>query len=239
MTGLMERRRVSWKRLFTRHFIWLPVIPLLVAAVLGAFSWHQLRTAELLEIYGIEAIATVVDRDIRRTRDSEGRTRTEYRISYRFQPTTGPEISTRRNVSRATYDALPSGAEVTVRYVEHDPGVNEIEPGNAATTGLIAALVATTAGIVGLGLTLWIARRKASLFRAARHGEVRQARVTGREETNTRVNGRRQYRLTWVDALGHEGRSGHFRYERLPPEGSVIVVYIDGKTGRSWWDEEI
>lgn len=235
----MERRRVSWKRLFTRHFIWLPVIPLLVTAVLGVFSWHQFRTAELLDIYGIEGIATVVDRDTRRTRDSEGRTRTEYRVLYRFQPTTGPETSTRRSVSRSTYEAMPPGTEVTVRYVEHDPGVNEIEPGNAAWTGFLMALVAGAAGVVGLGLTAWIVRRKASLFRAARYGEVRQARVTGHVETNTRVNGRRQYRLAWVDALGHDGQSGYFRYERLPPEGSVIVVYVDGRTGRGWWDQEL
>jgi len=238
MTVMMERRRVSWKRLFTRHFIWLPVIPLLVAAVLGAFALHELRTAELLDIYGIEAVATVVDRDIRRTRDSEGRTRTEYRILYRFQPATGPEITTRRSVSRTRYEAAPAGSEITVRYVGHDPTVNEIEAGSAAWTGWILALVAAPFAAVGLGLTVWIGRRKASLFRAARNGEVRQARVTGHLVSNTQVNGRTQYRMTWVDAGGTHGQSGLFGHERLPPEGSVIVVYVDGRTGRSWWEEE-
>ena len=239
MAPTPERRRVSWKRLFTRHFIWLPMLPLLMAVMLGIFSWHQFRTAELLEVYGTEGIATVIDREIVRTRDNEGRTRTQYYISYRFQPTTGPEVSARRAVSRATYDALPLDAGVPVRYVEHDPDVNEIEPGSADSAARVLALIATIAAIVGLGLAVWIGRRKASLFRAARYGEVRQARVTGHIETNTRVNGRRQYRMAWVDALGQQGQSGMFRHEKLLPTGSVIVVYVDGKTGRGWWEEEL
>lgn len=239
MTATMQRRRITWKRLFTRHFIWVPVLPLLVALVMGGFALHMLRTAELLEIHGLEATATVIDRDIRRTRDSEGRTNTEYRVTIRFQPGTGPEVIARHTVSRTRYDTLPPGSEIGVRYVGHEPSIHEIEQGSTAWTGWILTVASSLISVVGLGLATWIGRRKASLFRAARHGEVREARVTGRVVTNTQINGRSQYRLTWVDAAGAEGRSGLFEFDTLPPEGTVIVVYVDGRTGRGWWEEDL
>ncbi|MCC5970525.1 MAG: DUF3592 domain-containing protein [Pararhodobacter sp.] len=239
MAEVIERRAISYRRLFTRHFIWVPFVPLFMALIFGSVALHLSRTAELLEVYGVEAVATVIDRDIRRTRDSDGHTRTEYRLTYRFQPASGPAVTTRASVSAATYGALPPGSETPVRYVGHDPAVNEIEPGNAALTGWIFMLFAVLFGAVGLGLTIWIGRRKASLLRAALYGEVRQARVTGRDVTNTRINGRSQYRLTWQDAAGSQGRSGLFALPDLPAEGTVIVVYVDGRTGRGWWEEEL
>lgn len=235
----MQRRHISWRRLFTRHFIWAPLIPALIALITGAIASHQLRTAELLDIYGIEATATITARDIRRSRDSEGNERVEYYVTARFQPATGPEVTTRHSVSRTRFEALPPGTETPLRYVGHDPAISEIEPGRAALTGRILGWLAAAGMVVALGIAFWVGRRKASLFRAARRGEVRQARVTGRVVTNTRINGHRQYRLTWTDAAGSAGRSGLFRAEVLPPEGSVIVVYVDGRSGRGWWEEEL
>lgn len=235
----MERRRVSVRRLFTRHFIWVPLLPLTVAAGLALFSTHELRKAARLDLHGAEAIARVIDRDIRTRRDSEGRTTTEYRVEYHFQPATGEPVTTRRTVSRATYNALAPGSELPVRYIAHDPQVNEIEPGQSRRTGRFLGLIALPFALVGLVAAVWIGRRKLTLLRAAWSGEVRQARVEDVEVTNVQVNGRTQYRLRWRDAAGAEGRSGMHDHNDLPPQGSVIVVYVDPRSGRGWWEEDI
>lgn len=236
-TGL-ERRKVSWRRLFVRHFIWVPAIPLVVALVLGGFGWHNLKLAQVLELHGVEAVATITNREIRRSRDSEGRERTEYRVYYTFRPATGPAAEGRASVSRTTYNQLTPGTETPVRYVLHDPAISEIEIGGTLWLGRLFMLIAVPIGAVGLGLALWIGRRKVSLLRAARRGEVREARVTAHHLTNVQVNGRSQYRMTWLDAAGVEGQSGMHDLQDLPPEGSVIVVYVDPRSGRGWWEDE-
>lgn len=234
----MERRKVSVKRLFTRHLIWLPAIPLLVAVGLALFASHELRQAERMDLHGAEAVAQVIDRDIRTRRDSEGRTTTEYRIEYRFQPSSGDPITTRRTVSRPVYEAQPPGSELPVRYLVHDPGINVIDPGQARRTGRLLSLIALPFALAGLVATVLIGRRKLTLLRAAWYGEVRQARVEEVEATNLQVNGRTQYRLRWHDAAGQEGRSGARDYNDLPAVGSVIVIYVDPRSGRGWWEED-
>lgn len=235
----MERRKISWVRLFSRHFIWVPAVPLAIALVLVLFARNQFDTAGRLALHGTEGVAVVTEREIRTTRDREGRTSTEYRLHYRFQPLSGPEITARRTVRRTTYEAVQTGSEIAVQYIAHDPAVHEIEPGAAHRTGMVLSLIALPLGLTGLGLALWTGRRKLSLFRAARHGEVRQARVTGHEPTNTKINGRPQYRLLWQDAAGKDGRSSMRRLDALPAPGSVIVVYIDPVTQRGWWEAEL
>ncbi|MFN3954692.1 MAG: DUF3592 domain-containing protein [Pararhodobacter sp.] len=235
----MERRRITFRRLFTRHFIWVPLLPLALAIGLSLFALHELRKADRLDLHGAEAVARVIARDIRTSRDNDGRTQTEYRVEYRFQPSSGDAVTTRRSVNRATYNAMAPGDEILVRYVLHDPLTNEIEPGQSRRTGRILLAIAVPFALCALVALVWIGRRKAQLFRAVWFGEVRQARVTEHEALNVQVNGRTRYRLHWLDALGQTGRSGMHDHDDLAAKGEVIVVYVDPRSGKGWWDADI
>lgn len=235
----MERRRITFRRLFTRHFIWVPLLPLAITIGLSLFALHELRKADRLDLHGAEAVAQVIARDIRTSRDRDGRTQTEYRVEYRFQPSSGDAVTTRRSVNRATYNAVAPGDEIPVRYVLHDPQINEIEPGQSRRIGRILAAIAVPFGLCALVALIWVGRRKARLFRAVWLGEVRQARITEHEVLNVQVNGRTQYRLHWLDAAGQSGRSGMHDYHDLPAVGEVIVVYVDPRSGLGWWEADI
>lgn len=82
-------------------------------------------------------------------------------------------------------------------------------------------------------------RDTASMWRAARGGEVRQAVVTGLESTRWYSNGVFLCRLTWQDAVGARGHWGPVRFDTLPGKGTRIIVYADPLTGRTWWEDRL
>jgi hypothetical protein len=91
----------------------------------------------------------------------------------------------------------------------------------------------------GLGWAGFGAWRAASAVRAARGGEVREARVTAHARAGRRRGAPR--RLAWRDARGQRGQSRPRSESALEPwpVGSVVVVYADPLTGRGWWEEDL
>lgn len=114
--------------------------------------------------------------------------------------------------------------------------MHEIEPGSRRFLSLVFGLFGALFGAVSLGLGLWLARRKGSLIRAVRDGEVREALVIHHEPSSITVNNRRLMLAVWRDALGETGKTSAARDETLPAIGSTIVVYVDPRTGRGWWE---
>lgn len=234
----MERRQITLGRLIRRHYLWVPLLPVAFAVLFGLIAQSMRENANRLAVHGIEGIATVTDRDIRVRRDSDGNQQRDHYLTYRFSLPAGDTVSFRRTVSEGFYRRTGLGMELPVRYIPHDPATHELEPGSTAQGSWIFGALALVLGGVGAASVWIIGRRKASLLRAARHGEVRQARVTQIEPANIVVNGQPRYRLRWTDAAGDEGHSGPHPLKALPEPGSVIVVYVDGRTRTGWWEED-
>lgn len=106
----------------------------------------------------------------------------------------------------------------------------------AAGTPLFATVILFGGGAIMAGLR-W--RDTASMWRAARRGEVRQAVVTGHEATRWHSGGFFLRRLTWQDAVGARGHWGPARGDTLPDKGTRIIVYADPVTGRTWWEDRL
>ncbi len=235
----MERRKVSVVGLFTRHFLWVPLIPALSAAIFLTFSTIQLRTSSLLERHGITVSGEITRRDTRQSRNSNGQTTTYYYLTYTFRTEAGEDRSRRESVSQSLYNQFQPGARVDVTYAETDASVATIAPGSGRFLGVALAVAGVGAVAVTLGLGQFMLRRKLSLLRAAWHGEMREAQVTAVNPGTLSVNGRLQYRMEWRDAAANTGQSAHRDFSDLPEPGAVIVVYVDPVTGRGWWEEDL
>lgn len=232
---MIERQAVSWRRLARRHFLWLPLLPLIFTLVFGTIGGVKLYSSRMLARGGIDGSAQVLGHEIVTRRDRDGNATTRRLVTFRFQALSGETVTGTEAVSRAFYEGLEPGSRVAVRYMPDDPSVNALEPG----TGLFETVFLGAALLALAVSALWaavLARRKLSVLRAARHGEVREAAVTGHDATRVRVNGRTQYRMRWIDAAGQAGQSGLAALTDLPPLGAVVRVYIDPRTGRGWWD---
>lgn len=232
----MQRKPISWLRVIRRQMLWIPLVPLLIATVFGTVAWWQAGQARLLERHGIDTQATVTDRETRTRRNEDGEERTEYLLSYRFDAGLGEAVTGRQAVDRALYLETGIGAQIPLRYVAHLPDIHEIESGESRFLSLIFGFFALLFGAVGLGLGLWMVRRKASLIRAVRDGEVREARVLGHQASSITVNDHRLMQAQWRDAAGATGVTTAARGETLPAVGAVIVVYVDPVSGRGWWE---
>jgi len=234
----MERKTVTLGRLIRRHYLWVPVLPLAFAILFGVIAQSMRENANRLAVHGLDGIATVTDRDTRVRRDNDGNTRREHYLTYRFDLPGGDRVSFRRSVSESFYRQAGLGIEVPIRYIPHDPGIHELEPGaNTQGAWIFGAFAVVLGGVSALAAWI-IARRKASLLRAARHGEVRQARVSEIVAANVVVNGQPRYRLRWIDAVGDTGQSAPHPLNSLPEPGAVIVVYVDGRTRTGWWEDD-
>lgn len=231
----MERQAISWRRLFVRHLLWVPMIPLAVGVVFSLIAWSIIAEANLLDREGVDTLATVTARDIRTERDDNDTPVTRYFVSFDFVAEGGDPVSARASVSRSTHDALPPGSTTSLRHLPGNPGVHRLALEGSGRGGAIAMGLFGLAALVGGGGTgLWLLRGKLSAVRAARYGEVREAQVVEHVATGTSINGRLQHRFRWIDARREAGQSTLMDLDRLPALGQVLRVQIDPKTGRGW-----
>lgn len=230
---MIERQPVSWRRLFTRHLLWVPLIPLAFALVFGVVGAFSLQAERALARDGVDAVAVVTSRDIRTRTDRDGNRTTTYLVGYRFRPTSDQVVQGQSSVSRAYYNGVTVGAEVPVRFLPDNPGTSALEPGGIVLPLIFLAIAGVTMALA-MGIGGYMLRNKLSILRAARHGEVREAEVVAHQVTNTQINGRTQYRFDWIDAAFQPGQSAMMDFSALPPTGSVLRIYIDPRTGRGW-----
>ena len=236
---MIERQKISLGRLFVRHWLWVPLIPLAAGLIFSVIGWVIIGQANRMDREGVETVAVVTARNIRTETQRDGDRVTRYYVSYRFSPTSDQTVEARQSVSRTTYNAVEVGQSVTVRYLPSDPGVNQLaSEGSGRGGGMIFGILGLLLLLVGGGVAWVLVRGKLSAIRAARSGEVREAEVLEHIVTNTSVNGRVQYRYRWVDAARQEGQSTMMDYARLPAPGTVVRVYIDPRTGRGWSEHD-
>ena len=218
------------------------MFPLVFALTFGGVGLSMARDAALLSREGVVTQGELLDKQIERRRSSDGDTSTYYYVRYRYHPDERVEpIARRQNVSRSFYMSVQPGDDIPVTYAWSRPERASIDPAHDRFGAWIFGGFGALAALVSLGLGGWMLGRKLSVIRALNHGEIREARVTAIRPTNVQKNKRTQYVLHWLDAQGVEGRSMMADFDRLAehPTGSVIVVYVDPKTERGWWDEQI
>ncbi len=238
----MQRKPVSYWRLFRQLGLYWALFPLFFALVFGTVGISMAREAALLAREGVVTEALVLEKQIERRRSSDGNDSTSYFLRYTYRPEERAEPVTRRQgVSRTFHDRVQVGDQIPVTYAWSRPERASVDVAHDRLGAWIFGGFGTLAALVALGLGTWMIGRKLSILRALRHGEVRQARVSEIRATNVQKNKRTQYVLHWTDAKGNEGKSMMADFSRLAahPAGSVIVVYVDPKTGRGWWEEQI
>ncbi len=238
----MQRKPVSYWRLIRRLKLYWLGFPLVFALAFGGVGIALSRDVMLLAREGVVVQAQIIDRQIETRRSSDGKTSTYYHVHYSYHPEERADPITRRQtVSRTLYDRAQPGGQMPVTYAWSSPDRASIDLAHDRLGAWIFGGIGVVAALVSLGLGGWMIGRKRSVLRALRHGELREARVTGIRETNVRKNNVRQYVLDWVDATGATGSSMMDRFTRLSetPVGSVIRVYVDPRTGRGWWEDQV
>lgn len=175
---MIDRQAVSWRRLARRHFLWLPLLPLVFTLVFGTIGGVKLYDSRMLARGAIDGSAQALGREIVTRRDRDGNATTQRLVTFRFQALSGGTATGTEAMNRGFYEGLEPGGGVAVRYMPGDPSVNALEPG----IGLFETAFLGAAPLALAVSALWaavLARRKLSVLRPARHGEVREAAVTG------------------------------------------------------------
>ena len=220
---------------------WLPLAPLAIAAVLWWVASERDRLAYDLDLYGVDAVAVILDRE-RRVVERESERRTDHFVTYRFQRPDGSLQEVRARVSADYYGRVTAGQEVPLSYLPDAPERAEIEPGRARAGAGSARLAAGIFAAAGVGLAVFILARTGDLWRATLAGEVRRARVTAHRTPASRSGRgpRPRGSLVWRDATGAEGASSLLPLDRLAPYpvGSEIDVVVDRRSGRAFWPGE-
>ncbi len=224
---------------FVRHFFgllgWLAAGATALALIMGMIGQSGFRNAQRLEVEGAEAPALVTDKRI--STDSDG-DRSHF-VRYEF--TVGSDtFEDRQDVSAGFYRSLQEGDTVPVRYWTGDPTLSEIEPGAAASVGLIGSIIAAAFAILALifGRLDW--KRAAHATWMARHGVRRLVTIIDHKATNVSINEVPQWRATWHEADGREGETRMAPREDLPAAGSQIWILVDpDHRHASVWEKDV
>lgn len=238
----MERKRIGLWRLARRLGLFWALFPLAFALTFGWVAISMGAQMALLAREGVIGEAEVLTRQIERRRDSDGRETLTYYLSYTYLPEGRAEpIEKRQGVSRRLYEQVREGQIIPVTYAWTQPERATLDARHDRFGVILFGSIGGIGMLVSLGLGGWMVSRKLSVLRALRHGEVREARVTGMRRTAVQKNRQPQYVIDWEDAAGSTGTSMMAGQSKLldHPIGSVIVVYIDPKTGRGWWEAQI
>jgi|GEM_PF-6288115 len=224
-------------KLFWRFTGWLALIFVLPAVILTLISVFEARKANRLEDAGGQTQATILEKDVRVTTDSDGDRRTSYYLTFRFDHER-QEVTDTDSVSRSFFNSLEVGDTTLIRYWLEDPMVNEIRPGSSGTAALITKILAVVFWVIAgiWGERSWLKASRAVKVREK--GERRSAEVIEHVRTNVTVNKRRMYRLKWRDEAGAEGQSMWVSGHDLDsyPEGAELAVFADprGKWPAMW-----
>lgn len=233
---------VSPIRVIRRTRAYLPIVVLTVAVILLGISATKARQAHLLETEGVTGEATVVRKERRVSRDSDGNETVRLYVSYRFTPAAGATISKRLRVGSRFYNSVREGQRIPVRYVPDRPSVHEIDIGGTRRDAENMLMMGGAALAGAGGLAVWIAKSWMPLFRAIFRGSERPARVVGhiQKPSRRKETGGRYGKIVWRDETGVEGTSGYVPMLDVVshPVGSRIMLIVDPTTGQCYWDEE-
>ena len=242
IADMIERKPLSYPRLIWRLGLGWLALPLVFGVVFVAVALSSLAAYRALQRDGVLGQTEVIARNISRSRNSDGDETLTYYLTHSFRPEGySDSVTTRQSVGRGLYMGTEVGSFLPVTYIWNQPERNTLDPKRDMFGVVFFGLAGAVALLVALGGTAWGWGRVASARRALLHGDVREARVTDIRKLPLRVNGRARYRITWQDAVGTTGKSLIARPDLALAQnvGDVIVIYVDLRTGRGWWQKQI
>ncbi|MDJ0826448.1 MAG: hypothetical protein QNJ16_13170 [Rhodobacter sp.] len=230
----------GWFSLFLRLGGWASLALGVGLLVVTAFSAGTLYLADRFDREGRLAYAVVADMRVVETVDDDGDVARDHFVTFTYKTRGGGGRTQEVEVSAAYFGGVAEGDERAIRYLASDPGRVEVDIGRYRRTGVVLRWIGLGLGVLGLA-ALWLFGAQANrAVKVRRDGEKRFAEVSGITETNVRVNGRRQGRLTWREADGRVGRSlmrdaGELRGLYRP--GDRIVVFRLGR--HAFWEGDV
>lgn len=227
--------RLTLRRLFSVHFLWVPFVPLVFTLLMG-WAWGDTGyLADRLRTDGVDTTAEVMALRVNERRDSDGDLIRTFVAVIAFDDGTRFSRDEPVEVSRGFYETLSVGQMVPVRYVPDEPRALEVEPGKNNRNSWLFGIAALLFLMPTIGAFYVVWGNLPSMWRAARSGITRQARVTGITETGWKVNQHHLYRVEWRDQTGLTGQSRRRRHGALPKVGETITVHLDPRADRTWW----
>lgn len=133
-------------------------------------SVQNYKNAARLEAEGVETVATVTARDIKRHRNTEtGRTTTSYRLTFQFVAVeqTYTHID---SVSAVVFEHYQIGQTVPFWYWPQDPRVAERVQGETFESAQQTQQIALFAGLAGVCALWWFGRKAVNAVLARRFG---------------------------------------------------------------------
>lgn len=222
-------------RLFLRMGGGFAVAFAVALVVLTLIADWQLGLAQRFEVEGRETVATVRDKYITESTDSDGDRTVSYYLVLDFVTDRGEQVGVDRSVDRAAFTRAAPGDTMPIWYLETEPNRTELRRGETLTGSRVAQWIGLLFGLLTLGCFWHSGRKAVAAVRARRHGAREVAQVTGIKETGVKVNNKSRYRLTWREASGREGESLMYPREEIDGyrAGSEIAVYQGIK--QAWW----
>lgn len=235
MAQIAGDQPVSFFRLFWRMGGWAALILLAVLLIFTAISLASLSTAERFDQEGRKTTATVADKYFRESRDRDGDRTVTYYLVLDYTTNSGQEMNVHHSVDSFFYNAVSPGSTLPVWYLESEPSKLETSQGENRTSSRITQIIGLLFGAGALGALWYFGGRTVAAVRARRFGAEETAEVLGLERTNTQVNDKYLYRLTWQESSGRTGKSLTYRREQLEDiaPGTGITIYQGLK--RAWW----
>jgi hypothetical protein len=232
---------VSATRMFFRLNVWVFLIPLFVALVIGWLAVSDIRKSSLLEREAVEGVARIkallVGSESTSTQHQAG---LSYSIIYEYE-VDGKIYEAEQGINDGFYEGLGVGDRIPVFYAPSDPGVSEVERGVASSGAVWISVVAVIFLLVAALLARWRFGLLASARRAAMSDEQREARIDELKQSQGRFGGGRRLHVVWRTAKGGQRSSRRIRPELAESwsVGDGITVWTDPKTGREWSEADL
>lgn len=176
----------------------------------------------------------VLTKWISRSRDSQGRESTSYRVSYRFSAPDGTVVQREAQVSGELWDRLVEREPVRVTYLPSDPEINRIED---ETSAWMLPLIFTGLGLVfvPIGGVIFF-KGLGGILRELRlqdQGTMVEATVVEVGPAGVSLNGVRQWRIRYR-YQDHRGRTRTGESGLMAPEEAQ--AWKAGDTGTVRFD---
>lgn len=225
--------------LLKRHYVWIPLLPLIMAVILLMVGSAQRETADALDNTGVQVNATVLNARSSQQRDPDGTMQTRYRLQVRFAPQLGDPVEGWHDVNRATFETAEIGEILPIRYLPADPRTIEFSEGSTRRSGWLFSLVGSVFLIASLGAGYAFGRHIPSARRAQLSQQRRRASVQAHENSGIKLGDTHLHRMIWADDLGDTGQSRARKPGDLPRIGESIMLRVDPKTDRGWWEGDL
>lgn len=229
----------SWMNLFWGLGGWWLAILLAVFLVFTVIAQSAINRADRFDAEGILAEAKVLELWTEIRRDSDGDRRTVYYVRYTFPKADGTPFTDSETIGSGTYRDLAVDDVIALRYLDQDPIRVEYPIGENRTSGRVLFIINWVLLVVLAGSFWWVGQKTNRGIKARRDGQAEWVEVTGTRRTNTRVNKRYRYRLTWRSEDGSTGESMMAAPEAFSAyeAGGQTVVYRRGSD--AWWQGDV